>query len=287
MSRVLPVAPTGSDAPADAIGGGPDRVEEALQDPFADMPPVKTIALRVVVGVVVLIGSLAIVGTFISSASFTDGLRKWDESINVSLAENRSSGVVDVAELFTGMADTRPILGIMALITLTLALCRQWKAMLLIPVAMLVEISGFLAVDYIVGRPRPNVDKIGPLPGTYSFPSGHVAATLVCWLGAALLLLAFGRHTPVAGDGRGGLGDGRVHDLVARVRGNAPHTRRRDGIGVGDRRARHRRQVAQYPTPRTATVRRLDALQQSRSRPALMSSRESKLGLWRSPDRDW
>jgi len=65
--------------------------------------------------------------------------------------------------------------------------------MLFIPIAMLVEITGFLAVNYIVGRPRPDVEKIGPIPGTYSFPSGHVAATLVCWLGSALLLLAFGR----------------------------------------------------------------------------------------------
>ncbi len=170
-----------------------DLFDDDGVDHFANTPRARTIAFRVVVGAVVLIGSLAIVGTFITSTSFANGLRRWDESINVSLAADRDSGIVDVAEWFTGMADTRPILGIMALVTLVLALCRQWKAMLFIPIAMLVEISGFLAVNYIVGRPRPNVEKIGPLPGTYSFPSGHVAATLVCWLGPALLLLAFGR----------------------------------------------------------------------------------------------
>jgi undecaprenyl-diphosphatase len=78
-------------------------------------------------------------------------------------------------------------------VTIVLATCRQWRAMLLLPVAMLVEITGFLAVNYLVGRPRPGVTKIGPIPSTYSFPSGHVAATLVCWWGSALLLYAFGR----------------------------------------------------------------------------------------------
>jgi undecaprenyl-diphosphatase len=180
-------------ARADALDDGIDRDDGALRDPFANAPPARTIAFRVVVGAVVLIGSLAIVGTFITSTSLTNGLRRWDESINMSLATNRESGMVTIAEWFSGMADTRPILGIMALVTVVLALCRQWKAMLLIPIAMFVEISGFLAVNYIVGRPRPNVDKIGPLPGTYSFPSGHVAATFVCWLGPALLVLAFGR----------------------------------------------------------------------------------------------
>ena len=31
------------------------------------------------------------------------------------------------------------------------------------------------------------------MPSTFSFPSGHVAATVVCWIGAALLLAMFGR----------------------------------------------------------------------------------------------
>lgn len=197
MSSALPSTSSSHvDAGADAIGddeGDSELDDPTSRDPFADTPPARTIAFRVLVGAVILIGSLAIIGAFITSTSLTGGLRRWDESLNRSLASSRSSGLVRVAEWFTSMADTRPILVIMALVTVLLVLCRQWRAMLFIPIAMFVEISGFLSVNYIVARPRPNVDKIGPLPGTYSFPSGHVAATLVCWLGAALLLLAFGR----------------------------------------------------------------------------------------------
>ena len=57
----------------------------------------------------------------------------------------------------------------------------------------MIEITCFLAVNYAVQRPRPDVVKVGSVPSTFSFPSGHVAATLVCWIGAALLLAMFGR----------------------------------------------------------------------------------------------
>ncbi len=61
------------------------------------------------------------------------------------------------------------------------------------PLALVIEIACFGAVNYAVQRPRPDVVKVGSVPSTFSFPSGHVAATVVCWIGAALLLATFGR----------------------------------------------------------------------------------------------
>ena len=80
----------------------------------------------------------------------------------------------------------------MAAVTIVLAVLRKWRAMLFVPMAMLAEITTFLAVNQLVGRDRPPVEKLGPLPGTYSFPSGHVAATFVCWVGIGVLLVAYG-----------------------------------------------------------------------------------------------
>jgi undecaprenyl-diphosphatase len=157
------------------------------------MPHARVIAIRAFAGLAALIAILSLIGAFITSLSLTAGIRRWDESVNRWMADGRSHTLIRIGEWFTNMADTRPVVGIIALVTIVLAICRQWRAMLLLPLAMLIEISTFLAVNYIVGRPRPNVSKIGSIPRTYSFPSGHVAATLVCWFGAALLLLAFGR----------------------------------------------------------------------------------------------
>jgi undecaprenyl-diphosphatase len=167
----------------------------ATEAAFAAMPGVRSIAGSVARGTCVLIGVLVLIGLFITATPLASGIRRWDKSVNRSLADGRSDFFVRLAEWFSSLADTRPIVGFLLLLTITLAVCRQWRAMLLIPLAMLIEISTFLSVNYLVGRPRPDVTKIGPIPRTYSFPSGHVAATAVCWFGAALLLYLFGRWT--------------------------------------------------------------------------------------------
>ena len=169
-----------------------DRVTTP-DEPFAAIPDAKTIALRVAASLAVLIGVLAVVGKVLISTQLASGLRSWDESVSSWLATNRSDELIDIARSFSKMADTRPILAMMAVVTIALGTYRRWRAMLFVPIAMLVEISTFLAVNYLVRQPRPDVVKIGPIPKTYSFPSGHVAATLVCWIGAAFLLMAFGR----------------------------------------------------------------------------------------------
>ena len=178
---------------------------------------------------------------FVTETSLTSGTRRWDESVNMWLAEHRAGQFVSIAQWFTKLADTKSILGIMLLITIVLAVFRQWRAMLLVPLAMMIEITTFLAVNYLVGRPRPDVSKIGPIPGTYSFPSGHVAATFVCWFGPVLLLYAFGHFDSsrlavggrLRGDRADRLGEGLPRD--------ASHHRRRDGPCHGNRRARRSR----------------------------------------------
>jgi len=161
-------------------------------DPFAEMPAARSIARSTAFGFAALVAALTCIGLLLTSTSPAAGTRRWDASVSDWLADDRSDTFVRIAEAFSKMADTKSILGIMALVTIVLAILRQWRAMLLVPLAMLIEISTFLSVNYLVGRPRPDVSKVGPIPGTYSFPSGHVAATVVCWFGPALLLYAFG-----------------------------------------------------------------------------------------------
>jgi membrane-associated phospholipid phosphatase len=50
------------------------------------------------------------------------------------------------------------------------------------------ELSVFLTVNALVDRPRPDVPRLGELPHTSSFPSGHVAATIVLYGSVALFL---------------------------------------------------------------------------------------------------
>jgi len=161
-------------------------------DPFAAMPDARRVVLTFLIGLAVIVAALTGAGLLITETEALEGVRDWDSSISADLADSRSSDATDLARLITKTGDTLPIVVLIGAVTMVLAVMRKWKAMVFLPMAMLAEITTFLAVNHLVGRERPPVDKIGPLPGTNSFPSGHVAATLVCWVGISLLLAAYG-----------------------------------------------------------------------------------------------
>jgi undecaprenyl-diphosphatase len=136
---------------------------------------------------------LIAVGAVVTYLPSLDGLRAWDTSISEELANSRSHRFESIAEFVSRLADTLSVLAFAAVISLVVASARKWRAMAFVPIGLLIEIACFGAVNYAVRRPRPDVVKVGSVPSTFSFPSGHVAATVVCWFGAALLLAMFGR----------------------------------------------------------------------------------------------
>jgi membrane-associated phospholipid phosphatase len=59
----------------------------------------------------------------------------------------------------------------------------------LLVIGLAIELAAFLSTTYLVARPRPHVQHLGSTPSTFSWPSGHVAATLVLYGGIALLVM--------------------------------------------------------------------------------------------------
>lgn len=186
-------------APRDDV---PDRVSQTVAvhhdtdrdagDPFDAMPSPRRVGVTFLIGLAVMIVALSAAGVLITSTELFAGVRNWDTSISTDAADGRTSGATELARLITRAGDTLAIVAVLLAVTVVLAVFRKWRAMVFLPLAMLAEITTFLAVNHIVGRERPDVERIGSLPSTNSFPSGHVAATLVCWIGISLLLAAYG-----------------------------------------------------------------------------------------------
>lgn len=180
------VANADDDATSDPAGIDP-------ADPFDEMADGRTILRRLGLAFAVMIGSLTAIGLGLTRFGPLEPVLDWDESVNVALADNRSEWASTLARRVSEAGDTAPIIGAMLLVTVALAFGRHWRAMTFVPMAIVLEIVTFIAVNTAVGRPRPDVERLGPLPGTDSFPSGHIAATFVCWFGAAALLTMYGR----------------------------------------------------------------------------------------------
>jgi membrane-associated phospholipid phosphatase len=69
---------------------------------------------------------------------------------------------------------------------------RRWRLFGFIVGAILVEVATYRVTSLIVHRERPTVPRLDPdhLPVNQSFPSGHVAASIVVYVGLALVLSA-------------------------------------------------------------------------------------------------
>ena len=111
----------------------------------------------------------------------------WDDHVNSWFASHRTSGWNSLSKDGTFIANTLGIVVVGVVVT-AIALVMRWgRIAALVVCALAVEIATFVTVNYAVARPRPAVPHLGPTPSTYSFPSGHVAATFVLYGGIAVI----------------------------------------------------------------------------------------------------
>ncbi len=137
--------------------------------------------------VALTLGLLAI-GWLVADSSWLSGVRAWDDRTSQWFASHRTAFLNDWVQRAGRVADTVPVIVVAAIVEFVIVWTRRWAQLLLLAVGLCFELFVFLTVNYIVARPRPAVAKLGVEPGTYSYPSGHIAATVVLWGGIALLL---------------------------------------------------------------------------------------------------
>ena len=140
-----------------------------------------------IVGYIGMVATLVGIGELIVHVGVLAGLRDWDEAASRWLAEHRSGFLDSVTGLLSRAADTMGVIVFALVLQIVLVFQRRWWALLIAPIALGLELVTFLTVNAVVGRPRPDVTKLGSEPSTSSFPSGHTAATVVFWGAVALL----------------------------------------------------------------------------------------------------
>lgn len=162
-------------------------VSRSLEPRFASTSPVVALFAIVVVGYIGMVAALVGIGELIVHLGPFAGLRDWDEAASRWLADHRSGFFDSVTGFLSRAADTMGIIALALVLEIVLVFQRRWWALLLAPIALGLELVTFLTVNAVVGRPRPDVTKLGSEPSTSSFPSGHTAATVVFWGAVALL----------------------------------------------------------------------------------------------------
>ncbi len=152
--------------------------------------------LKVVV-VAYVVGTLAFtaVGLVYLHAGVLESLRDADLDVSQWFVDHRSPGWDSFAMFWSHVADTMAIIGVAAVACLVLWRLdrRRWIAVIVL--GLVLEAGTFISVNHLVRRDRPPVLTVGEAPSTFSFPSGHIAATVVLYGALAIILATATRST--------------------------------------------------------------------------------------------
>jgi len=152
---------------------------------------------------VLVFGALCAMGIPLARYEKGNGNILGDRTIPHWLAAHRTPDLNRVSYLGGQAGNTHMILAVgLVAGAVALAVIRQWRPIVFLLATMFGELTLFLASAMMVDRARPDVPHLdGRLP-TSSFPSGHVAATILLYTAIAVLVFprtrAWWRWLPVA-----------------------------------------------------------------------------------------
>ena len=118
-----------------------------------------------------------------------------DDDVARWFADQRDPGLTDVAEAGTFLGETIVGVSVFLAIGLVVSLVkRTWRPIILVAILEAGIEAFYLASTELITRDRPPVKLLDSgLDPNASYPSGHVATSLICWAGAVVLIWVYFR----------------------------------------------------------------------------------------------
>ncbi|GAA3463145.1 phosphatase PAP2 family protein [Saccharothrix longispora] len=180
-----------------AHGVAPEAADDLRPVPRGHVPALVhpwRVAAELLVVWALLLCTLFGLGHLLTAAG-PDVPTRFDRAVSTWFAERRTPFWDSALTPFSTIGGTSVVVaGAVVVCVVALAVARAWRPLVLVVTGMLGEITLFLLITAIVDRARPATRSTDDLPPTSSFPSGHVAATLVLGALTAYLVLAGTRH---------------------------------------------------------------------------------------------
>ena len=158
----------------------------------------RTVAVLVtLLGYVVMAVVLVSLGLIVTKLLIPGSVGVWDNSVNRWAAAHRVPTWNTITDYASIMAGTGTILVVAGATAAILAFRHLWRELGFLASAFFIEFSVFLTTVTLIERPRPSVPKLDGVPSTSSFPSGHVAAAIVLYVGLAILISSRTRNLAI------------------------------------------------------------------------------------------
>jgi membrane-associated phospholipid phosphatase len=170
-------------------GSLPDRLARRSR---TRRPVIAGIAVGVS-GYVVMTTILVALGLLLTKVLLDGPVGRWDHSLDRWFFVHREATFDTITQWGSMLGDTVSVVGVAALAVVILAIGRHWAHIAFLVGALVIEVTTFVTTTFIIDRERPAVPHLDPGPPTSSFPSGHVAASIVLYVGLALIITSLVR----------------------------------------------------------------------------------------------
>ncbi len=176
--------------PSDVFEPHPGGPSTQFAERAGNRSPILVGAGALAASYVVVTAGLMLIGLLLTKVLLDHGVGGFDSAITDWLVARRTSELNDFTRYATYLANTEPVVAIATVATIVLLAFRRWREAIFLASALVIELTVFLTANFLIGRPRPDVERLNATPATSSFPSGHAAASLVLWVGIALIVAA-------------------------------------------------------------------------------------------------
>jgi undecaprenyl-diphosphatase len=164
-------------------------LSEALAGSLGRLHPAIVFMLVALVGLAVIAAisiGLGLVVTRVVEPAW--GIGAANERVNEWLAVHRTATRTQASLLGSIIAGGVVLPIVVACCAIVFAVPRRWRIAAFFVFALAVESAAYRATTLVVHSHRPRVPRLEQLPVNASYPSGHTAAAIAVYGGAALLL---------------------------------------------------------------------------------------------------
>ena len=144
-------------------------------------------AAVVTCGYLVMTAVLVALGLILTNLLLDGAVGRWDASADRWFFRARTPTLNTLTEWGSLLGDTFTVIGIAAVVVIVLAIGRHWAQIAFLVTALVLEVTSFVTTTFVIDRERPTVPHLEPGPPTSSFPSGHAAASIVLYVGIAII----------------------------------------------------------------------------------------------------
>jgi membrane-associated phospholipid phosphatase len=144
-------------------------------------------------GYVVMTTILVALGLVLTRVLLDGPVGRWDQALDRWFFVHREVTFDAITEWGSTLGDTAAVVGIAAAAVVILAIGHHRAHIAFLVGALVIEVTTFVTTTFVIDRERPTVPHLDPGPPTSSFPSGHVAASIVLYVGLALIITSLVR----------------------------------------------------------------------------------------------